>query len=98
MTHQYFVYILASRYRGATYVGVTNDIHARLIEHRALKSDGYAAKWNASKLVYLEEFQYINDAIAYEKKLKKWRQKWKWDLIEKNNSEWLDLSQVYNLD
>jgi len=98
MTHQYFVYILASRYRGATYIGVTNDIYARLIEHRDPNSDGYAAKWNASMLVYLEEFQYINDAIAYEKKLKKWRRQWKWDLIETNNPNWLDLSKSYQLD
>jgi hypothetical protein len=55
-----------------------NNIYARLMEHRDPNSDGYVAKWNASRLVYLEEFQYINEAIDYEKKLKKWRRQWKW--------------------
>ena len=95
MKKSYYVYILASRWRGATYIGVTNDLHMRLQEHRDPKSTGYAKKWSIAKLVYLEEFKYINDAIAYEKKLKKWRKPWKFDLIENNNLDWLDLFEFY---
>lgn len=95
MNKSYYVYILASRWRGATYIGVTNDIHLRLQEHRDPKSIGYANKWSIAKLVYLEEFEYINDAIAYEKKLKKWHKTWKFDLIEGNNPGWLDLFDLY---
>lgn len=90
----YWVYILASRPRGATYIGVTNNIEARLAEHRSGRRAGYASKWNITRLVYVKEFQYINDAIDYEKKLKKWKRQWKFELIEESNPDWLDLMQV----
>ena len=34
------------------------------------------------------------DAIQRETNLKKWPRKWKLDLIEKNNPEWLDLYET----
>ncbi len=43
------------------------------------------------KLVYFEEFQDINLAIAREKLLKNWQRKWKFDLIEEENQDWKDL-------
>jgi len=95
MKKYYYVYILASRWRGATYIGVTNDIHSRLIEHRDPKSNGYAKRWSIARLVYMEEFEYINDAIAYEKKLKKWHKQWKFDLIEDRNPDWVDLFEAF---
>jgi putative endonuclease len=45
-----------------------------------------------NKLVYFEEFQYIDDAIKREKQLKNWKRQWKIDLIEVKNKEWKDLS------
>ena len=44
-------------------------------------------------LVYFESFQYINDAILREKRLKKWNRQWKINLIEEENIEWNDLSE-----
>ena len=43
-------------------------------------------------LVYFETYQYVNDAIKREKNMKKWKRQWKIDLIEKENSNWDDLS------
>jgi putative endonuclease len=43
--------------------------------------------------VYYEKFENIADAIAYEKRLKRWRRAWKIDLIEGFNPEWDDLSK-----
>jgi len=45
--------------------------------------------------VYFEEYQWVQEAQAREKKLKKWRRKWKIDLIEKDNPEWIDLAESW---
>ena len=87
----YHVYIMASRVRGATYIGVTSDINKRVMEHKSGEIRGYTQKWGIKMLVYFEEFQRIEDAIRREKELKKWRRQWKFDLIETMNPEWKDL-------
>jgi putative endonuclease len=47
-------------------------------------------------LVYFEEFSEIEMAIQRETSLKRWNRKWKLDLIEKNNPEWIDLYERLN--
>ena len=42
-------------------------------------------------LIYYEEFQYIDDAIAREKQLKNWHREWKINLIEESNPNWNNL-------
>ena len=86
------VYMLASRKGGVLYLGVTNDIVRRLYEHRSECFGGFAKRYNATRLVYLEEFASIEQAIETEKRLKRWKRQWKIDLIEKDNPEWDDLS------
>ncbi|MFH1375751.1 MAG: GIY-YIG nuclease family protein [Patescibacteria group bacterium] len=87
----YYVYILASRKNGTLYIGVTNDPGLRVREHREGKGSKFAKKYKINKLVYYEEHGDIVEAIAREKQIKKWRRKWKLELIEKNNPEWKDL-------
>jgi putative endonuclease len=41
--------------------------------------------------VYYEVYNDIYDAIAREKRIKKWKRAWKIELIEKFNPEWEDL-------
>ena len=69
------------------YVGVTGGLEDRIERH----TKGEGSKYNVHRLVYFEEYQYINDAIAREKKLKKWKRQWKIELIKKNNPDWKDL-------
>ncbi len=88
----YFVYILASWYRGATYIGVTSDIDRRVSQHRNGDFAGYTFKWEIHCLVYVERFQNVDEAIRREKELKKWRRAWKWALIEADNPSWIDIS------
>jgi putative endonuclease len=45
-------------------------------------------------LVYYERFANINDAITREKQIKAGSRKKKIDLIEKENSNWLDLFEI----
>ena len=88
----YYVYILCNHKNGTLYIGVTNDIHMRLAEHKQ-KADpaSFTARYGVTRLVYLEVFDYVNDAIAREKRLKKYKRQWKINLIEENNPDWLEL-------
>ncbi|WP_404406820.1 GIY-YIG nuclease family protein [Pelagibacterium halotolerans] len=52
---------------------------------------GHTRKYNITRLVFFEMYPTVPDAIAREKTLKKWRQRWKWDLIENENPHWDDL-------
>ena len=56
-------------------------------------NEGFTSKYDVNRLVYFESFQYINDAILREKRLKKWNRQWKINLIEEENFEWNGLSE-----
>jgi putative endonuclease len=92
-THQYFVYILASKKNGVLYIGVTNDLERRMIEHKNKFVKSFASRYNVDKLVYFEQYSNINKAIKREKRLKKWNRQWKIDLIEEENPKWIDLAE-----
>ena len=68
--HQYYVYILSNKKNGTLYIGVTNDLERRMIEHKNKLVEGFTSKYNLNKLMYFESFQYVNDAIKREKQLK----------------------------
>lgn len=88
----YYVYILTNITNSILYIGVTNNIQRRIFEHKSDLIDGFSKKYHLHKLIYIEEYGKITDAIAREKQLKKWTgQKKEW-LINTVNSEWKDLS------
>jgi putative endonuclease len=71
---------------------MTNNIEGRLSQHRYGEAKCFTKRYHLNRLVWLEHFRNVNDAIACEKKLKGWRQVRKIALIEQANSRWLDLS------
>jgi len=87
----FFVYVLASRLGGTLYVGVTNDLVRRAQEHKEGQVAGFTKKYEVSRLVHFEAFDDINEAIAREKRLKKWNRAWKIQVIEEQNPNWDDL-------
>ncbi|HEY0043162.1 MAG TPA: GIY-YIG nuclease family protein [Allosphingosinicella sp.] len=87
-----FVYILASAFRGTTYVGVTSDLMRRLWEHRSGLKSRFPAKYSIYRLVYLEPYGDMEQAIRREKQLKNWHRAWKVSLIEAHNPHWSDLA------
>ncbi|MDG2533163.1 GIY-YIG nuclease family protein [Sphingomonas sp. HITSZ_GF] len=91
-----YLYILANRYRGTMYTGVTADIAARMMQHRDGTGSQFASKYGVSRLVHVEHFERIEDAIAREKAIKKWRRDWKIELIERGNPDWADLFDTLN--
>ncbi len=86
----YFVYILSSISR-VLYIGVTNDLQRRVLEHKGEKVQGFTKKYKVKKLVYFEMTDDIYVALSREKELKKWRREKKVDLIETMNPTWKDL-------
>ena len=89
----YYVYIMASKKNGVLYIGVTNDLVRRAYEHRNNLIDGFTSKYHVYRLVYFETIEDVYSAIEREKVLKKWNREWKVRLIEKENPDWLDLSE-----
>ncbi|MCL2213306.1 MAG: GIY-YIG nuclease family protein [Oscillospiraceae bacterium] len=87
-----YIYIMANTLNTVLYIGVTSDLKTRVAEHKAsVHKYSFTSKYKCTKLVYLEVFSDINEAIKREKQLKKWKREWKNTLIEKFNPEWEDL-------
>ncbi|WP_396602658.1 GIY-YIG nuclease family protein [Algibacter sp. R77976] len=80
------------------YIGVTDNIDERVKEHKLkIYPKSFTAKYNCDKLVYFEEFEKGDEAVAREKSFKKWKREWKIDLIQNMNPIWGDLSINWNL-
>ena len=86
-----WVYLLANRYRGTIYTGVTADLAQRVWLHREGRGSRFCARYGVHMLVHAEQYPTIDEAIAREKAIKKWRRAWKIELIEKANPQWGDL-------
>ena len=87
----YYVYLLARKPNGTLYIGVTGDLAQRVYKHREGRGSSFTSKYGVCRLVYYETFNWIDDAIAWEKELKKWRRQWKISLIQQDNPDWDDL-------
>jgi putative endonuclease len=88
----FYVYILASRRNGTLYTGITNNLGKCIIEHRDGRGSKFVRDYRVFMLVYAEAYDDPRDAIAAEKRIKRWRRAWKIALIETSNPEWRDLS------
>jgi len=86
------VYILTNKHRTTLYIGITNNIQRRLYQHRYGEVEGFTERYHLNRLVWREHFRNVNDAIAWENKLKGWRRGRKITLVEQTNPRWLDLS------
>ena len=83
---RYFVYMLQSSSRRALYIGFTNLIIMRTIEHRTSKYPGsFTSKYRAWRLVYYEEYGDAEAAKDRERQLKGWSRAKKNALVTKMN-------------
>ncbi|MDD5693556.1 MAG: GIY-YIG nuclease family protein [Patescibacteria group bacterium] len=94
---EYFVYIMTNQ-SGTLYIGVTNNLEKRVLEHKNELIDGFTKKYNCKKLIYFEQTSDVESAISREKQLKKWRREKKVKLINKLNPSWEDLSRSLGFD
>jgi putative endonuclease len=73
---------------------VTNSIHKRMEQHRNGEGSSFVKAHGIHRLVYVESYDRAAEAIAREKQLKRWKRDWKVELIERDNLEWRDLSDL----
>jgi len=86
-----FTYILTNKNLSVLYVGATKDLKSRIDSHRDGTGAVFTKKYNATILIYFEEFDDFNDAFVREKQLKNWHKEWKWNLAKVLNPELKDL-------
>ncbi len=86
-----WMYIMANRYRGGMYVGMTAQLTARIYQHRTGTGSQHVTDFAKTRLVYAEQHEDITAAFAREKLVKRWKRDWKFALIEAENPDWRDL-------
>lgn len=89
----YFVYIITNASNSTIYTGMTSNLERRLVEHKHKLIPGFSSKYNLIKLVYLNRFTDVKEAISWEKRIKGWRRDKKDELINKDNPRWDDLGR-----
>ncbi len=82
---------MSNKNRTTIYIGVTNDLYTRVLEHKDGKGSKFCYKYNCFDLIYFESYNRISDAIEREKQLKRWHREWKLNLIKEQNPELRDL-------
>ena len=85
------IYIMTNKPHGTIYTGVTSNLIKRIYQHKQKFIDGFASQYGCTRLVYFEQFDSINDAIAREKQIKAGSRKRKIALIQSLNPKWEDL-------
>lgn len=86
-----YVYIMTNEPSGTLYIGVTANLVARVTQHRDGTGSDFCKRHGLTRLVYAEEYDRIEEAIAREKQLKAWKRSWKLNLIGRTNHDWVDL-------
>ena len=90
-SNQSYIYILTNFNNTTLYTGVTSNLIKRIFEHKNKFVQGFTSSYNCNKLVYFEVFADIQQAITREKFIKGKSRKYKIDLINSINPNWLDL-------
>ena len=91
-----WVYIMTHRPGGALYIGVCADIVVRVSQHREKNGSSHCRRYNLTRLIYVEHYPTIDEAIRREKAMKEWQRAWKVRLITKLNPTWDDLWERIN--
>ncbi len=77
MERRGYVYIMANGPSGTLYTGVTADIIARIDQHRRGVGSVFCREHGCTILAHVEVLDRIDDAIAREKAVKRWKRQWK---------------------
>ena len=91
---KYHVYIMTNDYNTVLYTGVTGSIAKRVFEHKKQLVEGFTKRYNITKLVYVEEYSDINEALRREKQIKGGSRKKKIELIKKINPDFNEIMVI----
>ncbi len=92
----YHVYIMANYGRTVLYTGVTGFLLQRVFDHKNGTGCRFTTKYHCCFLMYLERHDYVLNAIAREKLIKRWRREWKIRLIQELNPDLIDLADAWD--
>src|SRR5271169_5134395 len=87
----FYVYLMSSPSQ-TLYTGVTNDLERRVNEHKSGAFDSFTKRYRVNRLVYFQDTNDVNAAIAAENQIKGISRAKKIALIEAENPKWQDLS------
>ena len=93
MNKTHYTYILASKRRGALFVGTTADLVASVSEHKGNLVDGLTSLYAIHLLVYYEVFTAAGPALVRQAELRMLHRRLKLHLIEQLNPDWHDLHE-----
>ena len=91
MEKDFYVYMLASKKNGTIYKGMTSDLIKRVWQHKEEDGSEFTAKYEVKKLVWYHHCETQENAVAWEKRLRRYPRQWKINLIEQMNPDWNDL-------
>jgi putative endonuclease len=92
---RFYVYMTTSSSRRALYTGVSNNVYRRKDEHDSADNSSFVGRYKAYRLVYLEVFEDVRNAIDREKEIKGWTRAKKEALVRSVNPQWRDLSAAW---
>ncbi len=92
----FYTYILASQRNGTLYIGSTESITIRVSQHQQKLRPGFTSKHGVDRLVWYEIHDTREGAFRRERQMKKWRRRWKLELIERCNPGWRDLIEAFH--
>ena len=81
---------------GKFYVGVTSNPERRIWQHANGEIEGFTKRNGPCQLVWSDQFPDMDQAIMFEKRIKKWRREKKIALIEGRHDDLPSLALPYN--
>ena len=77
---------------GTLYIGVTSDIAARVWQHKNGQGSRFCRQYGLDRLVYAEQHERIDEAIAREEAMKAWKRRWKTGSSSTTTARWIWLT------
>ena len=90
----FYIYMLASKKNGTIYKGMTSGLIKRIGQHKFEKGSHFSARYNVKNLVWYRECGNWEEAVKWEKRLRRYPRQWKINLIEESNPDWNDLYEA----
>ncbi len=89
--YNFYIYILTNYSKTILYVGFTNNIIRRIIEHKNNLGCKFTRKYKLKQLIYFERCEDVYRMMEREKEIKKWRREKKINLVKSVNPNLNDI-------
>jgi len=93
---EFYIYMMASQKNGTIYKGMTSNLIKRIYEHKSQAGSKFTDKYEVKNLVWYQKCANWEDAVKWEKRLRRYPRKWKVNLIDESNPDWDDLWDEIN--